>query len=189
MGETIEFYRTTGPHGFLSNFYQAPLYLQTAHGGSTLVWHSEAIYQALKCCPHQPRRALEILRAKSPMKAAEMGRDKERTRMHPRWDEVRDDAMRYALARKFASPLWRKLEATGDAILIEKSARDPYWGCGVDGSGKNRLGRLLMELRNRIRGHILFARDADVDTEVINGLQSLAFVGTRPFLGPGGELF
>jgi predicted NAD-dependent protein-ADP-ribosyltransferase YbiA (DUF1768 family) len=28
---------------------------------------------------------------------------------------------------------------------------DSFWGCGSDGKGRNMLGRLLMELRERLR--------------------------------------
>ena len=31
--------------------------------------------------------------------------------------------------------------------LFENAPSDYYWGCGQTGTGKNRLGRLLMELR------------------------------------------
>ncbi|CAF1388154.1 unnamed protein product, partial [Didymodactylos carnosus] len=44
---------------------------------------------------------------------------------------------------------------TGDTILIEDSPTDLYWG--IDGkqneSGRNRLGELLMELRNDFRNN------------------------------------
>lgn len=42
-------------------------------------------------------------------------------------------------------------EATGDAELIEHTRTDAYWGDGGDGRGKNRLGILLMDLRQRLR--------------------------------------
>jgi len=35
--------------------------------------------------------------------------------------------------------------------LIEHTKNDSYWADGGDGSGKNRLGQLLMELRNQLR--------------------------------------
>jgi hypothetical protein len=41
--------------------------------------------------------------------------------------------------------------ATGDAILIEHTDRDCYWGDGGDGSGKNRLGYCLEYVRDLIR--------------------------------------
>lgn len=36
---------------------------------------------------------------------------------------------------------------TRDRQLIEHTPKDKYWGDGGDGSGKNRLGILLMKLR------------------------------------------
>jgi hypothetical protein len=43
------------------------------------------------------------------------------------------------------------LLGTGDAKLVEHTENDSYWGDGGDGSGKNRLGQLLMQLRTELR--------------------------------------
>ena len=43
------------------------------------------------------------------------------------------------------------LIATGDELLVERSPIDFYWGCGEDGSGLNRLGAILMEIRAELR--------------------------------------
>lgn len=61
--------------------------------------------------------------------------------------------MREALWAKFTQhpPLREKLLATGSARLVEHTKRDAYWGDGGDGSGKNRLGILLMEIRDRLK--------------------------------------
>ncbi len=40
-----------------------------------------------------------------------------------------------------------KLMDTGDKKLIEHTTNDSYWADGGDGTGKNRLGVLLMKLR------------------------------------------
>jgi len=47
--------------------------------------------------------------------------------------------------------LKRLLLDTGDAKLVEHTTNDDYWGDGGDGSGKNMLGRLLMEVREELR--------------------------------------
>ena len=36
---------------------------------------------------------------------------------------------------------------TRKRIEVENSPIDYYWGCGADGSGENRLGAILMEVR------------------------------------------
>ena len=39
---------------------------------------------------------------------------------------------------------------TGDALIVEHTVNDRYWGDGGDGSGKNMLGRILMEIRTEL---------------------------------------
>jgi predicted NAD-dependent protein-ADP-ribosyltransferase YbiA (DUF1768 family) len=40
---------------------------------------------------------------------------------------------------------------TGDEELIEDAPRDYYWGRGARGTGTNRLGAILMEVRSALR--------------------------------------
>ena len=42
------------------------------------------------------------------------------------------------------------LLATGDAMLVEHTGKDAYWGDGGDGSGLNRLGGILMRVREEL---------------------------------------
>jgi len=39
------------------------------------------------------------------------------------------------------------LLATGDSTIVEHTKNDAYWGDGGDGTGKNRLGEILMLVR------------------------------------------
>ena len=66
------------------------------------------------------------------------------------WEEVKDDVMRKASFAKFSQNKDIKdiLISTDNIKLIENSPFDYYWGSGFDNSGLNRLGSLLMELRN-----------------------------------------
>lgn len=41
--------------------------------------------------------------------------------------------------------------ATGDRPIVEHTITNNYWGDGGDGSGKNRLGILLMEVRDEFK--------------------------------------
>ena len=36
---------------------------------------------------------------------------------------------------------------TANQLIIQKDTGDYYWGCGEDGSGRNYLGKILMEVR------------------------------------------
>ena len=60
--------------------------------------------------------------------------------------------MREALWAKFTQhpKLKSLLLSTGDTELIEHTKNDSYWGDGADGTGKNRLGQLLMEVRAQL---------------------------------------
>lgn len=89
------------------------------------------------------------------------------------WAGVRDDYMMEALLLKFGGSieLARRLEDTGDAVLVETSPVDEYWGVGLskidlmgqtddrwknmmEWNGDNRLGFLLMTLRKELPGLI-----------------------------------
>ncbi|MBE9014261.1 NADAR family protein [Pseudanabaenaceae cyanobacterium LEGE 13415] len=141
MSETINFYHLDKPYGYFSNFAR---YSIDIHGKTWAT--SEHYFQAQKFpgTPHEE----EIRQAKSPREAAEMGRDRSRP-LRPDWEAVKDDVMREALYAKFTqhADLKEKLLATGDAVLVEHTRNDSYWGDGGDGSGRNMLGKLLMELR------------------------------------------
>ena len=61
--------------------------------------------------------------------------------------------MRRVLRAKFTQhdDLRALLLTTGGAAIVENAPGDFYWGCGRDGTGKNRLCVLLMELREALR--------------------------------------
>ncbi len=59
-----------------------------------------------------------------------------------------------ALLAKFSQneELKDLLEMTRNRELVEDSPYDSYWGVGGAGSGENRLGKLLMKVRDDLRG-------------------------------------
>jgi hypothetical protein len=85
-----------------------------------------------------------------------MGRERSRP-LRSDWELVKDDIMRQAVLRKFEThaDILMVLISTGDELLVEKSPTDYYWGCGADGSGKNMLGVILMEVREILRDRII----------------------------------
>ena len=141
----IHFYETTDPkYGCFSNFSRHAFELDG------LLWPtSEHYFQALKFegTPHVE----EIRAADKPMTAARMGRERSRP-LRPDWEQVKDDVMRRALRAKFEQhPALRQiLLDTGKAELVEQTTDDYYWGVGAEGTGKNMLGILLMELREAL---------------------------------------
>jgi len=47
--------------------------------------------------------------------------------------------------------LQKELLVTGDQALVEDALHDPYWGWGSSHVGENKLGRILMTVRDAIR--------------------------------------
>ena len=99
-----------------------------------------------------PQIKEEIRQIASPMDAALEGRNRQNP-LRPDWEEVKDEVMLQALRMKFSQnpDIAKELMATGDAILIEHTRIDAYWSDGGDGSGKNKLGLLLMQVREELK--------------------------------------
>ncbi|MCP3099018.1 NADAR family protein [Myxococcus sp. K15C18031901] len=143
--DVITFYSVTDDHGWCSNFAPYPIRLE----GRT--WPtSEHYFQAKKF--EDRRDQEEVRRARTPMLAARLGRDRRR-KLRRDWDSIKVSVMREAVHAKFAQhlDLARLLLATGEARLVEHTANDDFWGDGGDGRGANRLGRILMEVRQALR--------------------------------------
>jgi N-glycosidase YbiA len=141
----IQFYSVTDEYGEFSNFAPYPITIDGLRYPT-----SEHFFQAQKMVEAQDREA--IRRAKTPAEAAAMGRDRKRT-LRRDWDSVKVSVMRRALDAKFRQhPVLRDLlRSTNDARLVEHTENDAYWGDGGDGRGQNKLGTLLMELREALR--------------------------------------
>lgn len=143
--EPIKFYRSDGKYGCFSNFSRDTVFLK-GHRWRT----SEHYFQAQKFAGHPDED--EIRYAHKPMKAAQMGRERSRP-LRPDWEDVKDNIMREVVMAKFSQnkKLQSILLGTEDRMLIEHTANDRYWGDGGDGSGENKLGIILMEVRQAIR--------------------------------------
>lgn len=70
-------------------------------------------------------------------------------KMRSDWDQVKDEVMIRANQAKYQQnpKLKQLLISTGNSQLIEHTKRDKYWGDGGDGSGLNKLGQILMQIR------------------------------------------
>lgn len=93
----------------------------------------------------------KVRRAQTPKEARSIGQSREH-RIRSDWDEVREKVMLRALLLKFRHTDARALFlSTGDRALVEASPFDYFWACGQDGSGQNRLGHLLVKVREHMR--------------------------------------
>ena len=144
----VKFYRQGDAFGEFSNFAAFPVRLKGVDWPTT-----EHYFQAQKF--PGTKHEEEVRRADSPTTAARIGRDRSRP-IRPDWEAVKDDVMREAVRAKFRQhPSLRSLLlSTGQAYLIEHTRNDAYWGDGGDGTGKNMLGRILMEVREELRGEV-----------------------------------
>lgn len=114
---------------------------------------TEAIYQACRF-PHIPEIQQKIIEQKSPM-LVKMISNTNKKKSREDWDSIRLKIMKWCinvkLAQNFIS-FGAVLHETGLKNIVENSAKDNFWGAipnedGTIFTGKNALGRLLMDLR------------------------------------------
>ena len=89
------------------------------------------------------------------MKAKKEGRRKEHSQ--PDWEEVQVEIIRWCLRVKLAQHLKKfggLLRWSAPRAIVERSRKDRFWGAVLERDGvlrgENRLGRLLMELREEL---------------------------------------
>ena len=137
-----------GHWAFLSNFYWNEIKFE----GITYPTN-EHFFQAMKTLDINERRA--IANCRTPGQAKRMGR---RVALRPDWEVVKESVMLEGLCLKFADEqLADWLLETGDEELVEGTTwHDNEWGnCSCPKcahiEGRNKLGRLLMIVRDMIK--------------------------------------
>lgn len=133
--------RFDGQYRWLSNFWPAEVEFE-----GVLYPSSEHAYQAAKTLDLEERQL--FLGAVTAGQAKRLGR---RITIRKDWEAVKLEVMAAILYDKFTRhpELKQKLLDTGGAELIEgNSWGDRFWG--VDGSGQNQLGKVLMALREAL---------------------------------------
>ncbi len=146
--DAIYFFSKTTSYFELSNF--------SPHGleEDGVYWPTvEHYFQAQKFIgPDLTEYRERIRRARTPKDAKALGRTR-KVPIRGDWEDVKDAVMLTAIRKKFAHPKLRELLlSTGNRALIEAAPSDYYWGAGRTGTGKNRLGELLMKVRAELRG-------------------------------------
>jgi ribA/ribD-fused uncharacterized protein len=146
-------FKTTETFGGLSNM--AAGYPVVVNGVRILT--IEALYQACRF-PHLPSLQREIIGQHSPM-TAKMKSKAYSGESRSDWNDVRYKIMRWCLRVKLAQhykEFGELLLSTEDKTIVEQSRKDSYWGAKLAEDqrtlvGQNVLGRLLMELRERLK--------------------------------------
>lgn len=141
-----------------------PIKLEVA--GKT--WPSaEHYFQAMKFSAH-PDYQETIRAAKTAATAKKLGKTTD-IPAQADWLKYRDEVMLDILRIKFAKdPLKSKLLETGDALIRDTSPQDNYWGIGRSGRGTNKLGKLLMQVRQELK-----------DTKAVNAVAEVAAATVR----------
>lgn len=173
----ILFYTTKGPHGCFTNFSRHSF----DYNGKTWPT-SEHAFQAMKFWPEYPEFVNLIWTAKTPKQAAEIGRNKNLplradwelrpteeivnklptkpkldnlfSKCEPIFARVKDVLMYEVCLAKFSQneEIKQILLSTGNDTIVEDSPIDSYWGWGANRSGENKLGRILMIVRDVLKG-------------------------------------
>jgi O-acetyl-ADP-ribose deacetylase len=129
-------FSNSAPYGFFSN--------------NTFWRTAEHYFQAQKF----PKMALyeEIRQTATPLEAQELAQRNQR-RWRSDWAELQEGVMRETLRLKFEDnpPIKQLWLSTGQRPLVAADEDDPLWGFGPDRQGQNKLGQMLMELRDQYR--------------------------------------
>lgn len=141
----IYFYSQTEAYSELSNF--APFGVEMDAEWWPTVEH---YFQAQKF--HDLEHRARIRRAAKPKDAKSLGRSRA-VPLRSDWEETKDEIMYLAVRRKFLTHAGPReiLLNTADEELVENAPMDAYWGCGPDGNGLNKLGKILMRVRQELR--------------------------------------
>lgn len=146
--DMLYFYYHFKQDGEFSNFYDAPFYDENGLFFPT----SEHYYQYHKFIKTNTKVAEQIRTAKRPATAYRLSRQF-KDDVCADWDNIKVDVMRRAIYYKFTQNqhLKERLLSTQGMMLVENSPRDYFWGIGADKSGKNMLGKLLVELCEHLK--------------------------------------
>lgn len=146
--QRILFYHAHDPYYGFTNFSSDPV---EYHG--KIYPTSEHLFQSLKFLPHRPELAEHMRTCSKRPRAVFEEAHRFSPEVRPDWLKVRIEMMDVALWHKFTqnTHLNNELLSTGDAELVEDSAKDAFWGVGPDGKGENQLGKALQRLRTKLR--------------------------------------
>jgi ribA/ribD-fused uncharacterized protein len=143
-----------GRYRFLSNFYPCKINYQCIDYPSV-----EHFYVAMKVTDQQfingkyytPADFRELIsKLKEPAFAKKLG---EKVKLRSDWAEKKLEYMNWAIREKFKDQTLKELLLeTGNHELVEVNYwKDTFWGV-CNGKGQNHLGKILMTVRDEIRG-------------------------------------
>lgn len=129
-------------HYFLSNMYPCLIVYN-----NTIYYSAEQAFQAQKTLDENQKALMS--RNMDGFEAKRLGR---KLKLRKDWIDIKDNIMYEVVKAKFKQnkDLAKLLKETDNEILIEVNTwKDTYWGV-CDGKGLNKLGKILMRVREEI---------------------------------------
>lgn len=118
---------------------------------------AEHAFQSIKFLQTNKDIAEEIRLSSSPFEARYLAH-KYKAQRRKDWSDVKYDIMERILYEKTIQNQYvrEKLLATRDKRIVEDCGADDDrdWGCGIDGTGENNLGKIWMRIRERVSQEI-----------------------------------
>lgn len=143
--DSAVFFSRTDPEHLFASYSVHPFDLD----GFT--WSTvEHYFQALKSQDQQQQG--KIAEAKTAKQARRLGRSRRR-KLREDWSKVKLTVMTRAVYTQARTHdvISEAILATGDADLVNNSQYDYFWGCGRDRRGDNHYGKVLMQVREKLR--------------------------------------
>ena len=144
MTKPILFYGTSGEYGEFSNWFPA----EFVYDG--LKWaNTEQAFMYFKSS--DPTYQKRVRQTPDPRAVKVLGRT---CKLRPDWDNIKYDVMLEVNLAKYKQNPWlaQVLLDTGDRPIHE-NCKDPWWGGGPNfPAGRDMLGKVLVEVRRRLRG-------------------------------------
>jgi ribA/ribD-fused uncharacterized protein len=161
VDDKIYFYGTSGPFGYMSNFYRIT-FTDPIDGNE--YWCSEQYFMYKKCMLFDPSNKTLINKIMNENRSCKLIRElgrKVRNFDQKIWDEHKFTIMLNGLRLKFQNPyIKKKLLETGNMMLYEASQYDKIWGIGFSAKtainmspylyGTNLLGKALIVIRDEL---------------------------------------
>ncbi len=141
---TIHFYTRTDEYGEFCNFSNHGIVMDG------LYWPPVVHYFQAQKFPGSELQE-RIRNARTPGDAKTYGRTKS-VRLRDDWEIVKEEVMYRAVLCKFKThaQFRQRLLDTGNQEIVENAPSDYFWGCGANGTGKNKLGEILMRVRSEL---------------------------------------
>lgn len=143
-----------GRWSFLSNFYACSIehqgikYPSVEHFYVAMKVNDQQLINGVYYTPGDFREMISKIKS-----AGQVKKIGSKVKLRTGWDEKKLEFMNWAIREKFKDEkLASLLLSTGEQELIEGNFwKDYFWGV-CNGKGENHLGKILMEVRNELRG-------------------------------------